>query len=161
MEIINKILDLIISLFEMLKELLYAIVSFCVDKVRTAIDWFMDLNLFNKVIVLNTITSFFAITLPIAKYYIFESWFYINNPVSVYLIFITMFMLGSIFFHNQIIFGVRVFLNLWFFIYILYMWVFNAISKAPYVLSKGFAFNLLAPAVYVAMSVLLYMSWEE
>jgi hypothetical protein len=41
------------------------------------------------------------------------------------------------------------------------MLAFIAISKAPYVLSKGFAFNLLAPAVYVAMSVLLYMSGEE
>ena len=161
MEILNKILDLIVSLFEMLKELLYAIGSFCVDKIRAAIDWFMGLNIFNKVIVLNTITSFFAITLPIAKYYIFESWLYINNPVAVYLIFITMFMLVSIFFHNQIIFGVRVFFNLWFFIYILYMWAFNAISKAPYILSKGFAFNLLAPVIYVVMSALLYMSGEE
>jgi hypothetical protein len=142
-------------------DLLYAIGSFIVDKIRFAIDWFMELNIFNKIIVLNTIISFFAITQPIAKYYIFETWFFINNPVAVYLIFITIFMLVTIFFHHQYIFAARVILNLWYLLYVLYMLIFNAISKAPYVLSRGLAFNLIAPIVYLAVSVLIYLSGEE
>ena len=158
MGILNKLLDVIVSLFEILKDLLFAIGSFCADKLRAAIEWFMELNIFNKIIVANTIASFFAITLSIAKYYIFETWLPINNPVAVYLIFITIFMLVSIFFHNQIIFGVRIFLNLWYLLYIVYMWTFNAISKAPYILSTGFAFNLIVPIVYIAASVLVFLS---
>jgi hypothetical protein len=99
--------------------------------------------------------------LPIAKYYIFETWFFINNPVAVYLIFITGIMFVTIFFHHQYIFAARVILNLWYFLYVIYMYSFNAISKAPYVLSKGFAFNLIAPVVYFVVSVLLYFSGEE
>ncbi|MCL2155599.1 MAG: hypothetical protein FWH53_08050 [Leptospirales bacterium] len=146
---------------ETLKELLYSIGSFLADKIRFVIDWFMELNIFNKIIVANTIISFFAITLPIAKYYIFETWFFINNPVAVYLIFITVFMLVTIFFHGQFVLAARVILNLWYFIYVVYMYSFNTISKAPYVLSKGFVFNLIAPIVYLAVSVLLYFFGEE
>ncbi|MCL1864534.1 MAG: hypothetical protein FWF73_01840 [Spirochaetes bacterium] len=146
---------------ETLKDLLYGIGSFFADKIRVAADWFMELNIFNKIIVVNTLTSFFAITLPIAKYYIFETWFFINNPVAVYLIFITVIMLVTVFFHGQLVLGVRVILNLWYFLYVIYMTAFHTISKAPYVLSKGFVFNLLAPVVYLAVSVLLYMSGDE
>ena len=146
---------------ETLRDLLYDIGSFLADKIRFVIDWFMGLNIFNKIIIINTITCFFAITLPIAKYPIFETWFFINNPVAVYLIFITFVMLGTIFFRGQIVLGARVILNLWYFFYVVYMYAFDAISKAPYVLSKGFVFNLIAPVVYLAVSVLLYVSGEE
>ena len=146
---------------ETLKNLLYDIGSFLADKIRSAADWFMELNIYNKIIIINTIICFFAITLPIAKYYIFETWFFINNPVAVYLIFITIFMFVSIFFHHKYIFGARVILNLWYFLYVIYMYAFNTISKAPYVLSKGFAFNLIAPIVYLTVSVLLYISGDE
>jgi len=161
MGILNKLLDIIFSLWEILKELLYSIISFIIDKIKVAIDWFMEQNVYNKIIILNTVTSFFAITLPIARYYIFETWFFINNPVAVYLILITMIMLASIFFRGQLVLGIRVVLNAWYFIYIVYMWAFNSISKAPYLLSKGFVFNLIAPIVYIAVSVLLYLSGEE
>ena len=146
---------------ETLRDLLYDIGSFIVDKIRLVIDWFMDQNIFNKIIIINTVTCFFAITLPIAKYYIFGTWIFINNPVAVYLIFITIFMFAGIFFHHQYIFAGRVILNLWYFLYVVYMYLFDAISKAPYVLSKGFAFNLIAPVVYLAVSVLLHVSGDE
>ena len=149
------------NLLYAIADLLYAAASFIVDKIKLVIDWFLELNIYNKVIVANTITCFFAITLPIAKYYIFEKWFFINNPVAVYLIFITVLMLASIFFRGQFVAGIRIGLNAWYFIYILYMWAFNSISKAPYVLSKGFVFNLIAPLVYLAVSVLIYLSGEE
>ena len=146
---------------ETLKELLYAIGSFLADKIRFVIDWFMELNIYNKIIIINTVISFFAVALPIAKYYIFETWRFINNPVAVYLIFITGIMLVTIFFHGRLVLAARVISNLWYFLYIIYMYSFNAISKAPYVLSKGFVFNLIAPIVYLAVSVLLYFSGEE
>jgi hypothetical protein len=157
----GTLIDLLYTIGSFIKDLLYAAVEFIIDKVKIAIDWFMGLSLLNKIIVVNTVTSFFAITLPIAKYYIFESWFYINNPVAVYLIFITIIMFVTIFFHGQLVAGVRVVLNLWYFLYVVYMAAFHTISKAPYTLSKGFAFNLLAPIVYIAASVLIYLSGDE
>jgi hypothetical protein len=145
---------------ETIKDLVYAIGSFFADKIRIVIVWFMELNIFNKIIVINTVTCFFAIALPIAKYYIFESWRSINNPVAIYLIFVTGIMLLTIFLHGLYVLAIRVIFNLWFLLYVIYMYSFNTISQAPYEISTGFAFNLIAPIVYIAVSVFLYLSGE-
>ncbi len=146
---------------EALKELLYSIGSFCVRIIKIAVDWFTGLSLLNKVIVLNTFTAFFAIILPIAKYYIFESWAVINNPIAVYMILIVMIMFASIFFHGQIVLALRIVLNLWYLISVIVLYATNSISHAPYVLSIGFLFNLIAPVIYIGASVMVYLSGEN
>lgn len=146
---------------EALKELLYSIGSFCAGIIRTSVEWFIGLSLFNKVIVINTFTAFFAIILPIAKYFIFDSWSEINNPIAVYLILIVAIMVGSIFFHGQIVLVLRVVSNLWYLISIIVLYASNSISHAPYVLSIGFLFNLIAPAVYIGAAVMIYLSGEN
>lgn len=145
---------------EALKELLFSIGSFCAGIIRTAVEWFMGLSFLNKIIVSNTLTSFMAVTLPIAKYYIFESWFGINNPIGVYLILIVIIMIATIFFTGPAFLAARIICNLWYFIYVIVIYATHSISHAPYVMSIGFLFNLIAPLIYIAVSVMVYISGE-
>lgn len=146
---------------EALKELLYNLGSFCARMIKTAIGWFMALSLLNKIIVINAFISFLAITLPIAKYYIFESWFGINNPLAVYLILIVIIMIGTIFFHGPAVLAGRIIINLWYLISVIVIYVTHSISHAPYVLSIGFFFNIIAPAIYIAAAVMVYLSGDN
>jgi len=146
---------------EALKELLYSLGSFCAGMIQTAYEWFMGLSILNKIIVLNTFTSFLAITMPIAKYFIFESWSGINNPLAVYLILIVFIMFGSIFLSGPVVPVVRIVANIWYLVAIIVISATHSISHAPYVLSFGFFFNLIAPVIYIAVSVLIYLSGEN
>lgn len=146
---------------EALKELLYRFGSFCGRMLKTAIDWFMALSLLNKIIVINVFTSFLAITLPIAKYYIFETWFGINNPLAVYLILIVIIMFGTIFFHGPAVLAGRIIINLWYLISVIVIYATHSISHAPYILSIGFFFNLIAPVIYIAVAVMVYLSGDN
>ncbi len=144
-----------------LKELLYSLGSFCAGMIKTAFEWFMDLSLLNKIIVINAIPSFFAITLPIAKYYIFESWSGINNPIAVYLILIVAIMFGTIFFHGPMVLAGRIISNLWYLIAVIVIYATHSISHAPYVLSIGFFFNLVAPVIYMVVAAMVYLEGDN
>lgn len=146
---------------EALKELLYKLGSFCAAIIKTAADWFMGLSLLNKIIVINTFTSFLAITLPIARYYIFESWTGINNPVAVYLILIVIIMFATIFFHGPFVLAGRIIVNLWYMISVIVIYATHSISHAPYVLSMGFFFNLIAPLIYIAAATMVYLEGDN
>lgn len=146
---------------EALKEILYSFGSFCARQVKAAMEWFMGLTLLNKIIVLNTFTSFLAIVLPIAKYYIFESWNDINNPVAVYLILIVLIMFATLFFQGTLVLAVRVIINLWYLISVIVLYATHSISHAPYVLSMGFLFNIAAPLIYIAAAVMIYLSGDN
>lgn len=141
-----------------LKELLYSIGSFFAGLIHTAIDWFLGLDLLNRAIVINTAAAFLAIILPIGKYYIFESWFEINNPLAVYMIGIAVIMFGTIFFSGmRWVLPLRLVINGWYFIALIYMWVTHSFSHAPYNISYGIVFNLAAPLVYGVISVMIFM----
>jgi hypothetical protein len=144
-----------------LKELLYSLGSYCAGILKTVLEWFLGLSFLNKIIVINTLLSFLAVTLPIAKFYIFESWTGINNPIGVYLIFIVIIMIGTTFFHGIIILAARIIVNLWYLIYLLAIFAAHTISHAPYVISIGFFFNIIAPLVYIAASVMVYISGDN
>ncbi len=144
-----------------LKELLYSLGSFCARMLKTAVEWFLELSLLNKIIVINIIPSFFAITLPIAKYYIFESWSGINNPIAVYLILIVAIMFGTIFFHGPMVLAGRIVSNLWYLIAVIVIYSTHSISHAPYEISIGFFFNLAAPVIYMAASAMVYLQGDN
>lgn len=141
-----------------LKDLLYSVGSFFAGLIRTSIDWFLGLDLLSRIIVINTATAFLAIVLPIGKYYIFESWFEINNPLAVYMIVISLVMFGTVFFNGmRWVFPVRIIINGWYFIALVYLWVTHSFSHAPYSISYGIIFNLAAPVVYGVVSVLIFL----
>lgn len=141
-----------------LKDLLYSVGSFFAGLIRTSIDWFLGLDLLSRIIVINTATALLAIVLPIGKYYIFESWFEINNPLAVYMIVISLVMFGTVFFNGmRWVFPVRIIINGWYFIALVYLWVTHSFSHAPYSISYGIIFNLAAPVVYGVVSVLIFL----
>ncbi len=141
-----------------LKELLYSLGTFCIDMIRRAIDWFLGLDILNRVVVVNTATAFLAVVLPIAKYYIFESWFVINNPLAVYMIGIAVIMFATIFFSGRRwVLPLRLVVNAWYLVSLIYIWGTHTFSHAPYVISYGIFFNLAAPVVYLAVSVMIFL----
>ncbi len=143
-----------------LRDLLYTIGSFCAGVIKTVLDWFLALPLLNKLIIINTPIAFLGVTLPIAKYFIFESWSGINNPIAVYLIFIVIIMFGTIFVHGRAVVIVRVIINLWYLISLIYISAAHTISHAPYTLSAGYFFNLAAPVIYIILSLMVFASGD-
>ncbi len=141
---------------DVLKELLLAIWEFFLRVMNRFFDWFLELSLFNKLVVLNFPVCFFAIVLPVGKYYIFESWVRINNPVAVYLIGIVFIMFFTIYMGNLWGFVLRAVVNLWYLLWIVYIGLSGTVSHAPYELVYGFYFNMVAPVLFLVPSALQY-----
>lgn len=139
----NKILDIF-----------FAIGSFIGSILRRIWEWFDDLLILDKIIVLNTLTAFLAIVLPVAKYYIFETWFSINNPLAVYMIFIVAIMWISIFKKMKSLYIIGIISSLWYVIYIIYLMFSHGFSHAPYSLSYGIFFNIAAPLIFCGAAFL-------
>ncbi len=106
---------------------------------------------------INGITAFFAIILPVARYYIFETWFQINNPQAVYLIGIVFIMIVTMYLPLVAAFAVRLVINLWYLLWVIIVSATGSISQAPYELSIGYYFNIAAPVIYLVLSVLYYL----
>jgi hypothetical protein len=51
----------------------------------------------------------------------------------------------------------RLVVNGWYFVSLIYMWITHSFSHAPYNISYGIIFNLAAPVVYGAVSVLIFL----
>jgi len=143
---------------EQLKELLYLTGELFVRLVNRIFSWFLNLEFFNQAIIVNGITAFFAILLPIAKYNIFETWFEINNPQAVYMIGIVFIMIVTIYIPVTIAFAVRAVVNTWYLLWIVIVSATGNISHAPYELSIGYFFNIAAPVVFLILSGLYYFS---
>ncbi len=129
--------------------------------IRRLLDWFLGLAIFNKLIVINFSVAFLAIVMPVAKYYIFESWFVINNPVAVYLIGIVFVMIATIYLPNLYGYIIRMVLNFWYLAWILFLLASGGISHAPYELTTGFYFNIAAPVLFMVFSSLQFFLKER
>ncbi len=141
---------------ETFKELLLNLGTSFMKLLRKVLEWFLELDLINKIIVVNGAVAFFAIVLPVGRYYIFESWFYLNNPIAVYLIGIVILMIGTIYIPAKAAFIIRLIVNLWFFLWLMYITFSHTISHAPYELSSGYYFSIAAPLIYIAASSVSY-----
>ncbi len=145
------------TLIDILKSLL----NFFLRIVSALLDRFMELNLFEKINVINTPGAFLAIILPMADYYIFETWFMINNPLAVYMIGIVLVMFVTFAFHGKIKMGIRVALNLYYLFWVFYIHLSGTLSKAPYELKAGYYLNIAVPIIYMAASLLCYRFAES
>lgn len=143
---------------EQLKELLYSIGELFMRLLNRAFAWFLGLEFFNQAIIANSLIAFFAIVLPVAKYYIFETWFEINNPQAVYLIGIVFIMIATMYIPVTAAFVVRVVINAWYLLWFIIVSATGSISYAPYELSTGYFFNIAAPVIYLILSGLYYLS---
>ena len=149
MELINFIIDIFRWIFYKLRSLL----EFLIEK-------FLEINIFEKLIVINTVAAFFAIVMPVASHYIFNRDFMVNNPLSVYLIGIVCVMNVTIFFPVLTSFVIRLVLNGYFYFWVLYMHYGQGIIKTKYTLQSGYYVNIAVPMIYVLLSFVSYI-WEK
>ena len=124
-------------------------------------DWFLSLNIFEKAVAVNMVAAFFAVVLPVAKYFIFETYFYINNHLAHYLIGIVLIMLITQRFPGKVPFIIRVVINAYYLFWIIYMHLTGDLSKAPYKITFGYYLNILVPLIFISASALSYRFYDN
>jgi len=118
---------------------------------------FIEANIFDKLIVILTIPAFFAVVMPVGRFYIFETWSYINNPLAVYLIGIAAVMAVTLYFKGIVPLVIRLSVSVIYLIAVIYIHFAGGISKGPYELTNGYFLNIILPPVYVIFSFLSYL----
>lgn len=153
---------------EFLMNLLYVVkdfLGFVLEKLMNLIDRlmskFVEVNIFEKLIILNTITAFLANVFPVASHVIFDQRFEKVNPFGEYLIGIVFMMLITVYFPGLISLIIRLVLNTWYYGWVLYIHYGEGIIKTKYVLEPGYYVSLAVPLVYLLLSVLSYLAWRR
>lgn len=140
--LLNMVLDGVAWVYNLVKRIFLVI-----------FEKFLEINIFEKAIVVAVVLAFAAVVSPMAKYNIFDMFFSINNPAAHYMIGIVLVMLITIYFPGFISLGLRIAVNLSYLIYIIYLEAAHEISKAPYELSAGYYLNIICPVVYIILSL--------
>jgi hypothetical protein len=148
--LINFVVDLFAWIFGLVRNA--AVVLF---------EKFLDINIFEKGVVIATILAFAAIVMPVAQYYIFEQYFTINNPIAHYLIGITAIMLVTVYVPGFISMLARIGLNVLYLIGAIYLHLAREISKAPYEILPGYYLNIAVPVVYIVLSAVSWLAYRE
>ena len=153
----NFISGILRNIFTLLKDIIFVIIDFLQSFFLVIYDKFLNISIFEKIILLNAITAFFAILFPVARFYIFNSYFYINNPLAVYLICIIIIMFISINFSRFVKLTLRLFLNGFYLFWVIYLPLAGEITKAdPYEIYTGYYINMAVPSVYLIASLFSY-----
>jgi hypothetical protein len=119
---------------------------------------FLRISIFEKIILINIIPAFMAIVLPVARFYIFESYFYINNPVAVYLAGIVVIMVSSFYYPGLVKLIVRLSINAYYLFWIIYFPLAGELTKAePYKICIGYYFNIAVPLIFIIASLFNYL----
>ncbi len=142
---------------EMIIDFLKGIFSFILGIFEFFYNRFRDLSLFDKAIVLMIIPAFFAIIMPVARYYIFGTYFYVNNPLAVHLIGIVLVMFLTFYIPEKFSLTLRLLLNAFFLFWIVYIHFSTGIIKAPYELTPGYYLNIVIPVLYITSSSLSFI----
>ncbi len=154
---IDIILDILEKIARLLVELMRIIINFIYDILSRLYEKFLDVSLPEKIVFLNIITAFLAVILPVARYYIFDTWFYINNSLAVYMLAIVIVMYVSLYFAGAIKLAARLAINGYYLFWVIYLPLAGELTKAdPYEISFGYYLNIAAPAVYIAASLFSY-----
>lgn len=140
--LIDLIIDMFSSIFNFIKKICLAV-----------FEKFMEINIFDKGIVILTILAFAAVVAPMAQYKIFDAYTSINNPIAHYMIGIVFVMLATVYFPGMISMMVRIVINLAYMIGVIYLGATHEISKAPYELSAGYYLNIIAPLFYIVLAL--------
>ena len=137
----------------LLKEILYTVGRFCASLIGRAFEWFMDQSFLDKLIIGNIGIAFLAVVLPLVKYWMWDSWIGVNNPIGVYLIFISGIMFITIIFRGRYVLALRILVNAWYLLAFIVKWWNHSFCAPEYVLTWGFIFNLLAPLIFIFLSL--------
>jgi len=146
----NLIMDILSGIYNLLRRL-----------AEWAVNTFLDLNIFEKINLAICIPALFAVSMPVGRYYIFESYFYINNPLAVYMIGIVILMFAVRYLSPVPRLAAREFINAYYIFWLVFRHLSGDISKAPYTLTSGFYINIAVPAVFMLVSLLSFLMFRE
>ncbi|HRZ25659.1 MAG TPA: hypothetical protein P5295_02535 [Spirochaetota bacterium] len=146
----NLILDLLSRLYDLMKRM-----------AEWAVDRFLRQNIFEKIVILLCIPGFIAVSVPVARYYIFESYFYINNPFAVYMIGVMIVMFAARYFTPLVCLTVREIVNMYYLAWLVYLHLSRELSRAPYELTSGYYLNIAVPAAFMAVSLLAFVFFRD
>ena len=144
------IIDIILTVLEWIKKFVFMV-----------IEKFIEQNIYEKLITISFIPAFFAVAMPVARYYIFESYFYINNPLSVYLIGIVIIMLPLALLPALWSLLLRCFINVYYLFWVIYLHYSEGITKAPYELVWNYYLNIAVPILFIIFSVSSFIIYRE
>ncbi len=144
----DSLLELIRSLFRLLGRL----TEFLLDR-------FMELNFFDRLLIICVIPSFAAVMLPVGKFYIFENWYTLNNPLAIYLIGISIVIFASFIIRPLYRMLIRVLCAGAYLLNLLYIHFSDGFARTEYELSAGFYLNIAVPILIAAFSALSYYAY--
>jgi len=145
LDFIAKMISYIMSFINWAADILLRFMEYCVSIFR-------ELEIPEKIIVLLSIVSVIIPILPIARFYIFESWYYVNNPLAVYFIGIIILMVISSLVQKPWILIARLIIIVYYLIWMIYLPIGNLITKAkPYELVYGYYINIVVSIVYIGL----------
>jgi small-conductance mechanosensitive channel len=155
-----------------MRDLIQALIEFIVDTTRTIFDFFvgifkgalekfLEINIYEKLIVITTIPAFFAVVMAVGKFYIFEIYFYLNNPLAVYMIGIVFFMYFSLFIKNLLTFALREIFCLYYLFWVFYKHLGGGIAKTQYELTFGYYLNIIVPVAFIIFSMLSFLIYRD
>ncbi len=148
--IFKELFNLVKRLFQFVADLFFKILGRIYDK-------YLDVSVSEKLVFLNSIPAFIIIILPVARYYIFETYYYINNPLAVYMLGIIAIMLISLYFSGLVKLIVRILVNGYYLFWIIYLPMAGELTKAnPHEITAGYYLNIAVPAVYIITSLFGY-----
>jgi hypothetical protein len=165
MKSLSNITAIALQMAETILNYAIDIIRFCVRKAGeltiTAWNWFLQLPLFEKLIIFNGIPAMLAALLPVAQFPIFDSYHIIHNPLAHLVILLGLYMFGSIFLrHNGwFVIGRFVFCT-YYLIRVIYVSLAdNAITfSKEYTMSGSFVINYIVPVVYILFA---FLSWKS
>jgi hypothetical protein len=153
-------MDTIIELFRALTE---KIISLASRFISWAWTWFMDLNIFDKALVITGLPAILAVAKPSARFFMMETWFYMNNPMAESMI--GMVFLAAISFILPPLYSLflRAVPGALYFCWMIYLQASHTLFKIrdPYELTVWHYLNLTVPAALVILSVLSYLLFHR
>lgn len=146
-DFIARIISYITAFINWAADILLRFMEYCVGIYR-------DLEVSEKIIVLLSIVSVIIPILPIARFYIFESWYYVNNPLAVYFIGIVILMVISTIVQKPWIQVARLIIIVYYLLWMIYLPIGNLITRAkPYELAYGYYINIVISVLYIGLCV--------
>ena len=153
----NLITNLIKKIFLIIIDLVRGAISLILGILSSIYEKFIEISIPEKMIFLNTIPAFFAVILPVAKYYIFGTFFYINNTLAVYMLGIIFIMIITIYLTGLTRFLIRISINAYYLFWIIYLPLAGELTKAdPYRITAGYYINIAVPVIYIIASLFSY-----
>ncbi|MEW6525487.1 MAG: hypothetical protein WBK20_12870 [Spirochaetota bacterium] len=147
LDFIAKLLSYILKFINWAADILMRLLEYCVGIFR-------ELEIQEKIIILLSIVSVIIPILPIARFYIFESWYYVNNPLAVYFIGIIIIMVISTLVQKRWILITRLIVIVYYLMWMIYLPVGNLITRAKsYELAYGYYINIVISVVYIGLCI--------